>query len=220
MTRPIAVLRPEPGNAATAARVESLGLVALRLPLFATHAVAWTPPDPMAFDALVLTSANAVRLAGPGLALLGSLPVHAVGAATADAANAAGLLVRTVGTGDAAALIETAATSGVRRALFLCGRDHMLQPGGVIARAMPVYAADPVEVDVAPLSGAVALLHSARAARRLADIVDTAPGRAAIRIAAISPAVADAAADGWGAIIVAPQPTDAALITTAAALAD
>lgn len=220
MTRPIAVLRPEPGNAATAARVEALGLIATRLPLFATRAVAWTPPDPAAFDALVLTSANAVRLAGPGLAVLGDLPVHAVGAATADAASAAGLSVRTIGNGDAAALMASAMASGVRHALFLCGRDHMLQPGGIIAQAVPVYAADPVEVVATSLAGAVALLHSARAARRLADIADAGPGRAAIRIAALSRTVAAAAGDGWGAVIAAEAPTDDALLAVAITLAD
>lgn len=220
MTRPIAVLRPEPGNAATAARVEALGRVAIRLPLFATHALSWAAPDPAAFDALVLTSANAVRLAGPGLALLGDLPVHAVGAATANAARTAGLSVRSIGTGDAVALVETAAASGVRRALFLCGRDRMLQPGGIIARAVPVYAADPVEVDAARLAGTVALLHSPRAASRLADIIAAGPARAAIRIAAISGAVASAAGDGWGAVAVADAPTDDALLAAAVALTD
>jgi uroporphyrinogen-III synthase len=34
MTRSLAVLRPEPGNAATAARIEARGLTAIRLPLF------------------------------------------------------------------------------------------------------------------------------------------------------------------------------------------
>ena len=66
MTRPIAVLRPEPGNAATADRIAALGLAAIRLPLFEVRALDWAPPDPAGFDALLLTSANAPRLAGPG----------------------------------------------------------------------------------------------------------------------------------------------------------
>lgn len=220
MTRPIAVLRPEPGNAATAARVAAMGRDAIRLPLFATRAVAWEPPDAAGFDALVLTSANAVRLAGPGLAALARLPVHAVGAATADAARAAGLTVRTTGSGDAADLVALAAAAGARHALFLCGRNRVLRPGGIVAQAVPVYAADPLEVDIAPLSGAVSLLHSARAARRLAALADAATGRHAIRIAAISPAVATAAGAGWAGIVVAPSPDDGALLRAAITLAD
>ena len=79
MSRAVAVLRPEPGNAATATRVEAAGLAAIRLPLFAVRALDWTPPDPAAFDALILTSANTPRLAGPGIDSLASLPVFAVG---------------------------------------------------------------------------------------------------------------------------------------------
>ena len=86
MSRPIVVLRPEPGNRVTAAAIEGRGLRAIRLPLFAVQPVAWQAPDPAGFDALLLTSANAVRHGGAGLARLLSLPVFAVGEATADAA--------------------------------------------------------------------------------------------------------------------------------------
>ncbi len=81
--KPLAVLRPEPGNAATAARIAAAGARTIRLPLFAVGPLAWTPPDPAVHDALLLTSANAVRQAGPGLAGYRTLPVHAVGAAPA-----------------------------------------------------------------------------------------------------------------------------------------
>ena len=43
--RRIAVLRPEPGNARTAAAVEAMGFAAIRLPLFAVVPLAWTVPD-------------------------------------------------------------------------------------------------------------------------------------------------------------------------------
>src|SRR5690242_6691986 len=97
MSRAVAVLRPEPGNAATAAAIEALGLTAIRLPLFEIHAIDWAPPDATRFDALLLTSANAARHAGQGLAGFRSLPVHAVGEATAAAAREAGLEVVAVG---------------------------------------------------------------------------------------------------------------------------
>ncbi len=119
MTRSLAVLRPEPGNAATVARIEALGLSAIRLPLFAARSLAWTPPDPAAFDALLLTSANAVRHAGAGLDALCGLPVVAVGEATARAARSAGLMVETVGAGDVASVVQA---SGRTRLLHLAGR--------------------------------------------------------------------------------------------------
>lgn len=219
MTRSLAVLRPEPGNSATAARIEARGLTAIRLPLFEIRALDWAPPEPGDFDALFLTSANAVRLAGPGLGALAELPVHAVGEATAAAARAAGLNVVAIGAADGAALVDNAAATGVKDALLLSGRDRVLDAGGIIGRAIAVYASDPISIpDIAILAGNIALLHSVRAAQRLADLAG--PARADIGLAALSPAVAAAAGPGWGRLAIAALPTDDALLDVAQPLAD
>lgn len=221
MSRAVAVLRPEPGNAATVARVEAAGLSAIRLPLSAVCALDWTAPDPAAFDSLILTSANAPRLAGSHLDFFAHLPLFAVGAATAAAARARGLTVSETGESDGAGLVATMAARGFSRALLLAGREHALHDGGIIARSIAVYAADPLPVDaraIGGLAGNIALLHSARAARRFADIAgDT---RASIRLAAISPAVAEAVGPGWADVAAAPLPDDDALIALARRLAD
>ena len=81
----LAVLRPEPGARATVERARAMGLDAFAMPLFKVEAVAWDVPDPNEFDALLLTSANAVRHGGAGLRRVLDSPVHAVGEATADA---------------------------------------------------------------------------------------------------------------------------------------
>lgn len=207
------MLRPEPGNARTAARIEAAGCVAIRLPLFVVVPVDWLPPA-ATYDALLATSANAFRHAGEGLAALQGLPVWAVGEATAAAARAAGFSVATTGDRDAASLV---ACAGDRRLLHLAGRDH--QPTG--ADAAIVYAADPVPVPdaaVDALAGSVALLHSARAAARLAAVVP--PGaRAAIALATISPAVAEAAGHGWTRVATVAVPRDEALVALAVELA-
>jgi uroporphyrinogen-III synthase len=83
VTRPVLVLRPEPEAQATAARAEVMGMTAVACPLFGGVPVPWTPPDGE-FDAVMLTSANAIRFGGPHLAAYRSLPLYAVGAATAD----------------------------------------------------------------------------------------------------------------------------------------
>ena len=224
MSRPIAVLRPEPGNAATAAAIEALRLTAIRLPLFETGAIDWTPPDAARFDALLLTSANAPRHAGPGLAALRGLPVHAVGAATAVAARDAGLDVVAVGDRDGAALIAAAAVRGVGRALLLGGRDRAVEEHPIIAEAIAVYASEPIAVALDmldQLAGSVVLVHSARAARRVADLIDRAGiDRRTVRIAAISAAAADAAGGDWERVTAAAVPEDAALIALARTLAD
>lgn len=209
--RPIVVLRPEPGNAATAARVEQAGSVARRLPLFSVAAVAWTVPDPAQFDALLLTSANAVRHGGEELARLRGLPVVAVGEATARAARAAGFTVAVTGSGDAASVAAT--TTG--RLLHLTGREHQAVAG---ATTIVVYATEPLPVDASGLAHSIALVHSARAAARLAASVEG-DARASIVLAALSPAIAAAAGDGWRAVVACDVPRDEALVALAVRLA-
>jgi uroporphyrinogen-III synthase len=208
MPRPIAVLRPEPGNAATARRLVALGYHVLSLPLFAVRPVAWSPPDPAGYDALLLTSANAVRHGGAGLAALTGLPVHAVGEATADAARSAGFAV--VAVGDAGVM----AMRPPGRVLQLVGREHRAFAG---ADAIMVYASEALYPDLGALAGGVALVHSPRAGRALADRVAR---RSGIAIAAISRAAALAAGEGWRTVAVADRPTDTDVITAAIALAD
>jgi len=206
----LAVLRPEPGNAATAARAEALGFEVVRLPLFAVRPLAWVAPDPAAYDALLLTSANAVRY-GRVEALRG-LPVLAVGAATAAAARAAGFEVVRTGMRDAATLLGDVADYS--RILHLAGRDRI--DLGEQVRAITVYASDPVDLApeaIAVLVGSTALLHSARAAARFAELVDRAGlDRGRVSLATLSASVAQAAGDGWCAIAVAGAPTDDALL--------
>lgn len=224
MSRPIAVLRPEPGNIRTAAAIEARGGRVIRLPLFAARPLAWTPPDPRAFDALLLTSANALRHGGTALTRLRDLPVHAVGTATAEAARRAGFRVAAVGSEGVERLEEQARALGVTRALHLCGRERTEADRGIIAHHIAVYASEALAVlphALAPLAGAVALVQSARAAKRLAGLVDAVGlPRDAIRLAALSPAVATAAGEGWGALEVAATPESEALIATALRLAD
>ncbi len=224
MTQRLAVLRPEPGNAATCARAKAEGFATVSLPLFAVQALAWDVPSAAAFDALILTSANAVRFAGAGLAGLAGLPVLAVGPHTAAAAREAGFDVMATGGGDGTEIAALAAAQGVSRALHLTGRDRTLTAGGPIAEVIAVYQSAALSIDPARLTeliGTTALLHSARAARRLAELIDMAKiDRARVAIAAFSPAIAAAAGGGWAAVASAATPDDAALFAAARSIAD
>ncbi len=217
--RPALVLRPAPGDAATAARLAEAGLAAIRLPLFTIVPLPWAVPEG-GFDTLLLTSANAVRQAGAGLAALSGMPVIAVGSATAEAAGAAGLRVAAVGDTDGVAAIALAHARGWRRILRLTGRERTAL-GGITDVA--VYASDPLPLPKGALDvarGAVALLHSTRAAERFAELIrrDGVP-RSEVRLAAISDKVSRAAGSGWGAVGIADAPDDASLVATAATLA-
>jgi uroporphyrinogen-III synthase len=221
LTRPIAILRPELGGAATAERVRAAGLDPLLLPLFAVVPIDWTPPDPANFDALLLTSANAARHAGPGLAALARLPVLAVGPETARAAEHAGLRVIEHGRYGVETLLARQPWS--QRLLWLAGRDRIAIEHPAIRAAIPVYASEAVALSGAQaqrLSGTVALVHSARATRQLAAQLDAhRVPRASLRIAAISARAADADGRGWDRVAIAAQPDDAALIEVAQRLA-
>jgi len=218
MSRPLAVLRPEPGNAATAQAIEALGRRAIRLPLFRIVSLDWGAPPTADHDALILTSANAVRQAGAALQRYATLPVHAVGAATAAAARAAGLRVVATGDSDGRALLDAAGRAGIRRALLLTARDRAVTGHATLSAIRAVYASEAVDgIDAAMLHGTVALVHSQRSARRLAMLAED---RAAISVAAIAPGVAQALGNGWRATAIAERPDDAATIAAAAALAD
>lgn len=222
MSRAIAVLRPEPGNGATAATIEARGRIAIRMPLFAVRPVAWKVPDSKSFDALILTSANAVRHGGAGLSALHRLPVHAVGEVTAEAARQAGFHVAHVGAEGADSLIAQARAAGIRHALHLAGRERTIEPGGIVAHVVTVYASEPhVPRDAARLAGSVALVQSARAGTRLGEVVDGAGlARGGIALVAVSARAAQAAGTGWERVMVPGETSSEALIEAAIALAD
>ena len=222
MTRMVVVLRPEPGNTRTADALRARGLDVRQVPLFAVVPVYWTPPNPTGFDGLLLTSANAVRHGGAGLDLFRRLPVVAVGAATAAAASEAGFAVAVTGAEDARAVVAEARDRGFARLLHLAGRERAPTEDGV--EAVTVYASEavPIPADVAQsFEDALVLVHSARAAMRLAELVDGAGvDRSSIALVAISRAVGDAAGTGWASIAIAPEPSDSAVVAMAAASAN
>ncbi|WP_287941076.1 uroporphyrinogen-III synthase [Sphingopyxis sp.] len=218
---PLLVTRADPGGAATVARARALGLDARSMPLFAAHAIDWTLPDPAGFDALLVTSAQAMRLAGPGLQALAALPVHAVGAASAAAAEAAGLRVVEVGTRDGQQLLDGMTSRNYRHILWLCGLDHSaLAARDAALTPLPCYAVDPVAppADWAALIAAPAVLlaHSGRGADRIAALTEGQRGH--LTLVAISPAVAARAGGDWQAIALADRPDDAAMVAQARAL--
>lgn len=210
----VAVLRPEPGASRTAERARALGLDVLVRPLFETRPLPWELPDPARYDALLLTSAAAIRHGGRGLDALRRLPVVAVGPETARAARDAGLEVALTGDAGAAAAVERARGNGLTRLLHLAGRERMPDLPGV--EPITAYASEALPVEpgwTAQLNGRTALLHSPRAAARLAELVDRdGTPRAAIGLAAISDAALAAAGGEWGSARAADRPDDAALL--------
>ena len=206
--RPLIVVRPEPGLSRTAARLSECGATVTAWPLFAAAPVAWEVPDAARFDALLVTSANAVRHAGAGLARLAHLPVVAVGAESAAVARTAGLTVAATGDGGVDRALAAARAAGFVRLLHLAGREHVDsgQPTAIVYASADMPA-DPAAFSAAA-AGGIVLLHSVRAAGQVAALVSE---RGTTGIAALSPAVLAAAGTGWRDAVSAPEPTDAAL---------
>jgi uroporphyrinogen-III synthase len=218
--RRLFVFRPEPAARQTIRMAQDLGLDAVSNPLFELESIDWTVPDPRDFDAMLLTSANTVRMAGEGLASFRALPVHAVGEGTAVAARVAGLGVASVGNAGVDELLAEVPRDA--RLLHLCGEDKR-EPStaGRSITSVAVYRANekPNVSGLQALEGQAAVVHSPRAARRLAELIS--PGtRSTIRLAAISKATAEAAGDGWEEVRTAPVPRDTELLALAVRLCE
>jgi uroporphyrinogen-III synthase len=197
-------------------RARERGLDAVAIPLFEVEPVAWQAPDIRRFDGLLLTSANALRHGGPELEALKSLPVYAVGAATADAAIEAGFTV--AGMGNAGVDRLLASCRAGLRLLHLCG-EHRNVPSGAKQPIIPIPVynskARVPPPDLSGVEDAVLLVHSPRAGARLCEILGPQFNWAGVAVAAIGPAAAKAVADHGGRVEAAQNPNDDALLALA-----
>jgi uroporphyrinogen-III synthase len=226
MTKALIIVRPEPGNAATSANARTRGLKVHSFPLFETAPVAWDAPDPSRYVGVIMTSANAARLAGPDLQRYVHLPLYAVGDVTGDAARDAGFISIVSDDGDVERLLGKIATLGLHRLLHLSGADFQpFTPHGVEIERQIVYASNIItpapELLAALKQGGVVMLHSARAAKQLATLVESHKiDKSMLSLAAISTNAAEAAGTGWSEIAIAVRPRDGALLDSAVALCE
>jgi uroporphyrinogen-III synthase len=201
----VLVTRPQPGAARTAARLSQRGLEAVLLPLFeATVTASMDDLPPVAkISGFIATSARAFDMfAGMDLAAggLADVRVHAVGAATAQAARAAGFeLIHEAGgtaralaedlTGDQAGSLsgpDGTNRMGRRMALvYLAGVprttvvEAALEAHGTDITVVECYRMDKISYstdilksDILSPAPDVILLYSAKAARRFLALTD------------------------------------------------
>lgn len=102
----ILVTRPAPENVATAEALRARGFEALLAPLMKFEPLAFNGDGEQQYDAVIVTSANAIRAAASQLSdkRLLKLPLFAVGEQTAEIAGRAGFETVITASGDAAAL--------------------------------------------------------------------------------------------------------------------
>ena len=224
MSRPLALLRPEPGWSASEAAARARGLEVIGHPIFDVEPLPWSVP-PGLFDVLLVGSAAVFTHGGRRLSRLRALPVAAVGEATADAARTAGFAVAWTGGGGLQALLDASAGRRLRY-LRLGGEEQVpLTPhSGQSIAECAVYrlARRPFEQDFAAALAArdpIVALHSAAAARHFAEEVGRLGiARAKLVLLALGPRIARDAGRGWAAVHCAETPSDAALLAKAAAL--
>lgn len=222
MTRPVILLRPEPGNGASLTMARHLGLEAHGFALFHVEPVAWQAPAPDAIDALLIGSANVPRHAGPQLAAYAGKPTYAVGRTTAEACRQAGLDVVGIGHGGLQPLLARLAPTH-RHLLRLAGaeRVELSPPAGVTLTEAVTYASQPCPIppdlaDLLTTRQPLVLLHSAEAARHFAaECNRLGLMRGAIHLAALGPRIAQAAGSGWASLDTAITTTDQALLALA-----
>lgn len=225
------VTRAEPGASETAGRIRLLGCEPLVAPLLTVRPLPLEEPDPNGFTALAFTSANGVR-AFAALTPRRDLPVFAVGETTASVAEAHGFQVAgraDDGVAALATLIAGAPRTTDGRILHPTAREPAgdlvgrLSAAGVHATALAVYetiaaSETPPHALTALLDGAVAavLIHSPRAARTLAGLVQRerlTPALARVELLGLSPAcLAPLEACPFAARRTPSQPAEAALL--------
>jgi uroporphyrinogen-III synthase len=222
---PLLILRPQPGNAASCAAAELLGVEPVAP---SSRSNPWHgSPHPTEIDALLIGSANALRHAGPHLAAYAGKPAYTVGETTAQAARQAGLHVEAVGSGGLQTVLDQVAPNH-SRLLRLAGYERVVLtlPPHATMIERTVYAA-----------------AAARCPRHRAADAHPCParrgGRAAFGAGRAPPCPRDRQAgpaartaaprhhratghgggrDGWGALHTAPRPDDRSLLALAAQL--
>ncbi|CAO1650696.1 uroporphyrinogen-III synthase [Parasphingorhabdus sp. NYA22] len=224
MTLPLLILRPLEGALQTERRAKGLGLQAVVDPLFIVEPIIWSGPAAGDFDALLLTSANAVTYGGDQLDVYKPLPVLTVGQATARVAENAGFHIAETGDSSGQQLLNQLETDRYRSILWLAGEQHsLLDPGERQLDIVPVYRSRAIALGqktAACLEAeTVILLHSARAAKHLVTELDRLHiMRGQHHVVAFSAKVAAAAGQGWKSIQVADHPDDESLLSLATRL--
>ena len=184
----VLVTRPEPGAAQTAARLEALGHKPVVAPLSQVAPVAVAAlPDAANFDAVALTSANALKHAAPPLlSAISQLPCFTVGDRTAEAAREAGFAyVRSAGgdVNDLASLVCARLKAG-SHVLYLTGErrrpvlEEKLMDAGFSVTPLETYRIEAVSYATAERDKLIAgpaldavLVYSRYGAELLSDFL-------------------------------------------------
>ena len=223
MSLPLLILRPIEGAQKTAEKALRLGLSPVVDPLFEIRPVPWNAAPADQYDAIMFTSANAIKMAGSELCKYTPLKALAVGTATKQAAETIGFEIVQTGKSGVQSLFDMLPEAGFDRILRLSGTEYTAVKSERLIDQVAVYESVCTglgeHAQTALERSAVILVHSTRAAELLvAEMARLNISAQKNCVVAISPKVAEAAGNGWKSIDVAEHPTDEALLTQAARL--
>jgi uroporphyrinogen-III synthase len=218
------ITRTQPAAEATARRVRALDLEAVVAPLLEVRPIADAALEMDGVCAIAFTSANAVRAFAERSATR-NVRVFTVGDATAEAARAARFATVLSAQGDVRAL--TAALVARRRELSgvilnptaaepAADLAGALEAAGLTVRRAPLYETTEIEpppelLERLPQIDHV-LLHSAKAARALANVLKTQPAPRLTALALSREVAKPVARAGLAAVRVAAEPEEAVLL--------
>lgn len=225
------VFRPQPEADRTARAVADHGFEPLVAPLFKVVRLPGAVPEGE-FDAIVLTSGNAVPVLAEGPAAWRELPVFTVGARTAAKVREAGLEDARSADGDRNDLIELIRRTlpAPARLLMIVARDRKedvserLEQAGYEVALWLAYAAEPVSALPEDAQAALrqgkaeaALHYSARGARTFISLAQAAglddEAMELTHVALSADVAAPLIAAGASTVLVAEHPEEAGLLS-------
>lgn len=223
MTLPLLILRPIEGAQKTAISAEKAGLNVVVAPLFEIRPLPWHAHAADQYDAIMFSSANALKMAGPNLQEYKALPALAVGPVTRQACEAAGFDVMVSGGSGVQSLADNLPEGTYDRILRLTGKDYTSVQSDRSIDHIAIYESACIGLSqpaqAALKSGSIILIHSIRSAQKLlAEMKKNGIAVDKNHIIAISSKAAEAAGNGWKSVHFVDQPTDEALLRLAVRL--
>lgn len=220
------ILRPTDGALQSAAVARELGFDPIIASASKICALDWEAPDPSEFDAIMITSANALRHGGDVIMQYRYLPMFAVGKATAKLATDMGFNIAAIGQGGAKALWPLIVSHGAKNILRLVGRDYVTVNSDLNVRTIMTYEARalPMADDLMALmmdtnAPHIFTFHSAKAVQIFDDYIADLQNygmkfnKSLHYAAALAPTIAQQLSPDWRKIIISPSASDAAMMT-------
>ena len=119
------LLRPTEGAEQSAIIAREKGFDPIIAPATKINVLDWDAPPAQGFDAIMITSANALRHGGKAIHQYKHLPLYAVGKATAKLAEEMGFTIAAIGKGGAKALWPLIKQSDAKNIVRFVGRDYV-----------------------------------------------------------------------------------------------